>query len=89
MLEYSSSSSSFFRFCSFFSFNFWSWGYGEFGQLGIGKLDEGEDVQSRPIKVDILNGINQVRSANDEPKYQNAKVLKVAGGSHSSALIAI
>ncbi|GFH61928.1 hypothetical protein CTEN210_18404 [Chaetoceros tenuissimus] len=89
----------------------WSWGSGEFGQLGIGKLEKGEDVetrsfkvdedvetrpvkvdkdvQSRPVKVDVLNDINQVRSENDEPEYQKAKVLKVAGGSQSSALIAI
>ncbi|GFH53796.1 hypothetical protein CTEN210_10272 [Chaetoceros tenuissimus] len=67
----------------------WAWGSGLSGQLGIGKLGEGKDaVVTRPVKVDVLNGINQVRRGNNELEYQNAKVLKVTGGSQSSALIA-
>ncbi len=65
----------------------WSWGSGFHGQLGIGKIEG--DVKTRPVKLDVLSGINKVRSKKDEPEYQKAKVLKVAGGSQSSALIAI
>ncbi|GFH47758.1 hypothetical protein CTEN210_04233 [Chaetoceros tenuissimus] len=67
----------------------WSWGSGFHGQLGIGKLGESEDVVTLPTKADVLSGINKVRSKNNELQYQKAKVLKVAGGSQSSALIAM
>lgn len=64
----------------------YSWGFGPSGALGIGNISDGDTV-SRPVKVDVTNGINRIREKRGELPL-SAKVQMVAGGGQHSIMLA-
>ena len=65
----------------------YSWGYGDNGALGVGRVQDESDCVCRPKKIDVTLGINNVRARNNERPVK-ASVKDISGGGQHSAMVA-